>query len=88
MVGAPVETAGGKSLLSTLVAVTAGFHPNNFDTKATLAFDLPLQFLEKGTFKFLNTTTFEASQVNMIAAGLRLVEVLPALQMHEVKLVH
>jgi hypothetical protein len=87
MVKASVETPGRYSLLSALVAVTAGFHPYNLDAETTLAFDLALKFLEKGTFKFLNTTTFEACQVNMTPTRLRLVKVLSALQMHEVKLV-
>ena len=65
--------------LSTVFTVTASFHSNNFDIKTALALDLSLKLLEKRTFKFLNTATLQACQVNMIPAGPGLVIVLSTL---------
>jgi len=74
--------------LSTMITITASFHPNNFDTEPPLALDLSLELLEKRTLKFLNTTTLQTRQVNMIPARPGFVIVLPSLQMHQVELIH
>jgi len=82
------STKGDSSLLSTTIAVTASFDPDNLDTEAALAFDLTLEFLEERTFEFLNATAFQACQMNMVPAGARLVIVFSTLEMHKVEFVH
>ena len=75
-------------LLLTGIAVTAGFYSHYFDIEASLAFDLPLEFLKERAFEFLNPAALEAGQVNMVTTGACFVIVFSTAQVHEVKLVH
>jgi len=74
-------------LLSALFAVAADFGARRGDFDAAISFDLFLQLLVKLRLEFADGPASQASNVNVVARAVTLVEMLVATKMEQVELV-
>src|ERR1700758_3880453 len=68
-------------------AIASHFETRDDDVKPAIALDLPFEAIEQVAFKFHDFAAAETGHVNVVALGPALVEMLFALEMHEVQFV-
>jgi len=69
-------------------AIPANFKPRHHDMKPALALNLPLQPVKQIALKLLNLAAAQTRHMQMISLRTPLVEMLLALQVHEIQFIH